>query len=110
MIGGVIMAWYAELKRRRWYCINGIDMILLYKRKLYDDWYNLLTDEQKQRLEEYRKEKAEKRKHEAQMAFTRLAMMFNVMNEITHGGIDDYMESARLMNKISLHPSKILVM
>ena len=46
-----IMAWYAELKRRRWYCIIGIDMIRLYKKKLYDDWYNSLTDEEKQRLE-----------------------------------------------------------
>ena len=47
MIGGVVMAWYAELKRRKWYCINGIDMMRIYKQKLYDDWYNSLTDEQK---------------------------------------------------------------
>ena len=62
------MAWCAELKRRKWYCINGIDMIQLYRRKLYNDWYNSLTDEQKQRLEEYRKTKAEKRKHDREMA------------------------------------------
>ena len=102
------MAWYAELKRRKWYCINGIDMILLYKQKLYDDWYNSLTDEQKQRLEEYRKEKEEKRKHEAKMALAKLGVMYNMMNEITHGRMGDYMEaaSARLVNRISLHPSK----
>lgn len=28
------MAWYAELKRIKWYCINGIDMIQIYKQKL----------------------------------------------------------------------------
>lgn len=100
------MAWYAELKRRKWYCINSINMIRLYKQKLYHDWYNSLTDEQKQRLEEYRKAKAEKRKRDAEMALARLGMLFNAMNEVTHGRMSDYMESARLMNKISLHPSK----
>lgn len=100
------MAWYAELKRRKWYCINGIDMIRLYKQKLYDDLCNSLTDEQKRRLEEYRKEKAEKRKRDGEMALARLGMMFDTMNRLTHGRMYDYMETARLVDKISLHPSK----
>lgn len=100
------MAWYAELKRRKWYCINGIDMIQIYSQKLYDDWYNSLTDEQKQRLEEYRKAKAEKRRHDAKMTLASLGVMYNMMNEMTHGRMDDYMEAARLVNKISVHPSK----
>ena len=100
------MAWYAELQRRKWYCINGIDMIQIYRKKLYDDWYNSLTDEQKKRLEEYRKAKAEKRKHDAQIALARLGVMYNMMNEVTHGRMGDYMETARLVNKISLHLSK----
>lgn len=100
------MAWYAELKRRKWYCINGVDMIQLYRKKRYDDWYNSLTDEQKQRLEEYRKEQEEKRKREAKMVFAQLGMMYKVMNEVTHGGMEDYLETERLMNRISLHPSK----
>ena len=81
-------------------------MIRAYKKKLYDDWYNSLTDEQKQRLEEYRKAKVEKRKREAEMALARLGMMFDTMNRLTHGRMYDYMESARLMDRISLHPSK----
>lgn len=100
------MAWYAELKQRKWYCINGIDMIQIYKKKLYDNWYNSLTDEQKQKLEENRKAKAEKRKRDGEMALTRLSMMFNAMNEVTHGRMGDYMETARFVNRISLHPSK----
>lgn len=72
------MAWFAELKRRKWYCINGIDMIQIYRKKLYDDWYNSLTDDQKQRLEEYRKAKAEKRKHDAQMALAQLMSIFSL--------------------------------
>lgn len=100
------MAWYAELKRRKWYCINGVDMIQIYRKKLYDDWYNSLTDEQKQRLEEYRKAKAEKRKHEAKMALAKLGVMYNMMNEMTHGRMGDYMEDTRLVNRMSVHPSK----
>ncbi len=100
------MAWYAELKRRKWYCIKGIDMIHVYKKKLYDDWYSSLTDEQKQQLEEYRKAKAEKRKREAEMALARIGMMFDTMNRLTHGGMYDYMESVRFIDRISLHPSK----
>lgn len=74
------MAWYAELKRKKWYCINGIDMIQLYRKKLYDDWYNSLTDEQKQRLEEYRKAKAEKNRREAREAMQRLLMMSSMVS------------------------------
>lgn len=76
------MAWYAELKRRKWHCINGIDMIQLYRKKLYDDWYNSLTDEQKQRLEEYRKAKAEKNRREAKEAMQRLLMMSGMVSEL----------------------------
>lgn len=100
------MAWYAELKRRKWYCINGIDMIQIYSQKLYDDWYNSLTDEQKKRLEEYRKAKEEKRKRDEEKALARLGMMFNMMNRMTGGRMYDYMKCARLVNKMSVHPSK----
>ena len=41
------MVFYAEMKRRRWYRVIGINMITWYRRKLYDDWYNSLTEEQK---------------------------------------------------------------
>ena len=49
------MAYYAELKRRKWYCINRMNMINMYNKYLYDEWHNSLTEEQKQRLEERRK-------------------------------------------------------
>lgn len=100
------MAWYAELNRRKWYCINGIDIIRFYKQKLYDDWYNSLTDEQKQRLEEHRKARAEKRKRDGEMVFARIGMMFDTMDRLTHGRMSEYMETARLVDRISLHPSK----
>lgn len=90
------MAWYAELKRRKWYCINAVDMIHWYKCKLYNDWYNSLTDEQKQQLEEYQTAKAEKNRREAREALQRLLLMSAMVGglyriqEKYHGVYDDF--------------------
>lgn len=51
------MAWAAELKRRNWYCINGVVMPNVFKKYLYDQWYGSLSDEDKQYLEEQKKKK-----------------------------------------------------
>lgn len=51
------MTWYAECKRRNWYCILGWDAISWYSDFLYTEWYNSLTPEQKQKLEDYKKKK-----------------------------------------------------
>lgn len=56
------MAWFAELKRRHWYCINQWDAISWYREYLYDTWYASLTDEQKAKLEEQKRIDEEKRK------------------------------------------------
>ncbi len=48
------MAFFAELKRRQWYCINRFNAINWYSGKVRTDWWNSLTDEQKK--EEIRKE------------------------------------------------------
>lgn len=76
------MAWYAELKRRKWYCIVGINMRMLYKKKRYDDWYNSLTEEQKQRLEEYRKKEAEKADKEFKEAIGRLCALSSYVRSL----------------------------
>lgn len=65
-----------------------------------------MTDEQKQRLEEYKKEETEKRKRDAEMALARLGWLYSFMNRATHGKMDEYMKCARLVNKMSNHPSK----
>lgn len=49
------MAWFAELKRRHWYCINQWDAISWYRKYLHDTWYASLTDEQKAKLEEQKR-------------------------------------------------------
>ena len=74
------MAWYAELVRKRWYCIYGIDMIHEYKKKLYDDWYNSLTEEEKERLAEIKKQKQEKADQELKMIMLQLSAMKTLLS------------------------------
>lgn len=75
------MAWYAELVRKRWYCICGIDMIHEYKKKLYDDWYNSLTEEEKERLKEIRRQEQEKADKELKMTMLQLSAMKTLLSE-----------------------------
>ena len=76
------MAWYSELVRKRWYCICGIDMIHEYKKKLYDDWYNSLTEEEKERLAEIKKQKQEKADQELKMIMSQLSAMKTLLSEL----------------------------
>lgn len=69
------MAYYAELKRRCWYCICGFNMINEYKKLLYNEWYNSLTEEQKIRLEENKKHREEERQRELNTELAKITMM-----------------------------------
>lgn len=79
------MAWYAELKRRHWYCINQWDAISWYRKHLYDTWYASLTDEQKAKLEEQKRLEKEKSDYELRTALMRLATISGAMLGLTSG-------------------------
>ena len=79
------MAFFAEMKRRHWYKVNEENLIYMYSEYEYDVWYNNLTEEQKNRLEEYRKQKREKEEKE----FNTFMMKLNVMKNIC-SGISEY--------------------
>ena len=79
------MAWLAELKRRQWYCIVGLRMIYVYKKKLYDDWYNSLTEEQKQELEDYRKKEHDRQVKELQESLDRLYAIHSAIGKAYNG-------------------------
>ena len=66
------MAWRAELKRRRWYCIKGFNMVDWYSDFLYDEWWNSLTEKQQQRIIQRRKEREERESREAKNAIMNL--------------------------------------
>ena len=83
------MAWYAELLRRNWYCINGNDMIWWYKKYLYESWYQSLSDEEKERLAEYEKRKREKRKKELKENLLQLNALMECFIGRSYGGISN---------------------
>lgn len=101
------MAWYALYKWFiPWRKTPYTNWIKWYKRYLYSEWFkNLSKEEQKVELE--RKQKImEERKHNTEVALAKLGWLYSFMNEVTHGRMDEYMEVAKHMNKISIHPSK----
>lgn len=81
------MAWYAELRRRRWYCINGIDMVLWYKRYLYDIWWSSLSEVEKYAVIERRKQD-EKRKERRLKEF--IAMTDAINSVYSKMGIGEF--------------------
>ena len=75
------MAWYAELKRIKWYCINEWDAITWYSNYLYYEWWNSLTDEDKKRIEELNRKKKEQEKKELDKSIMNLYMLLNTMDK-----------------------------
>lgn len=69
------MAFYAEMKRRNWYRVCGVNIINEYKCFLYDEWYNSLTEEQKVRVEENKKRREGQRQREFNTELAKIAMM-----------------------------------
>lgn len=63
------MAYYAELKRRSWYCINGFNMVIWYSNKLRTEWWNSLSDCERERIE---KEEAARDERERRAAYRSL--------------------------------------
>lgn len=81
------MAWYAELRRRKWYCINGVDMVLWYKRYLYDIWWSSLSEVEKYAVIERRKQD-EKRKERRLKEF--IAMTDAINSVYSKMGIGEF--------------------
>lgn len=76
------MAWRAELKRRKWYCIIETNMIQIFGKIRYDEWYNSLTDEQKIQLEMKEAEDERRRKEELNLALAKLMILPSLINNI----------------------------
>lgn len=79
---GVCMAWYAELRRRKWYCINRFDMIGWYSKYLYDKWYASLTEEEKAYLEEIKRERKEREDKDLQESMMKLLMLSGFISKV----------------------------
>lgn len=75
------MAWYAELKRRNWYCIKEFDAISWYSQYAYEEWYSSLTNEEKKKLEEAKRKKEEERCKDINTSIAKLMIMTGIISE-----------------------------
>ena len=85
------MAWNAERKRRRWWCVNGWNAITWYDEYLYDRWWNSLTDEEQQKVIEYKRKKKEREEYELQQMLSRMGLIFNTFADSAYR--NDYAKS-----------------
>lgn len=69
------MAFYAELVRRKWYCVLGVNHIRRYNRLFYNEWYDSLTEEEKQQLAARKRQRAKQAEYE----FNTLMMMMRTV-------------------------------
>lgn len=81
------MAWNAEKKRRRWYCVNGWNAIAWYDEFLYDQWWNSLTDEEQQKVKEYERKKREREEQRLQQALSRMDLILNTFADSVYRNV-----------------------
>lgn len=92
------MAWYSLYK---WFIrfrkLPYDNMVIHYRRYLYDTWFNSLSEED-QKLELHRiQENKERRKRQGRQALMQLNMMLDAMNRATHGSMSTYTDIFRNM-------------
>ena len=97
------MAWYALYKLFIYFRkIPYTNWIKWYRKHLYSEWFKTLTEEEQKAELEHQQKIREERKHNTEVALAKLGWLYSFMNEAIHGRIDEYMEVAKLMNKISI--------
>lgn len=91
------MAWYALYKWFiPWRKTAYTNWISWYKRYLYNEWFNSLSEDGKKTELDRQQEIKEKRIHDGEMALARIGALYNMMNNVTHGRMGEYMEIVRI--------------
>lgn len=76
------MAYQAELLRRKWSCICGMNLIKWYSKKLYDEWYASLTEGQKYELELQRRREEARRGYESRTALAQMGVISSILSSM----------------------------
>lgn len=77
------MAFYAEMVRRKWHCVNGCDMIRWYKKYRYEMWYASLSEEERVAYHDRLKRDRERAEREARNAIMGLLSMATMCSSLT---------------------------
>lgn len=76
------MAFYAELIRRQWFCVNKRNAIYIYSKIRYDEWYATLSEEDKRKLEKQKQKRELQRRREVEDVITELCIMTKIVSDL----------------------------
>lgn len=97
------MAWYALCKWFiPWRKTPYQDMISCFKKFLYDEWFESLSNEEKEKIHDLKIKKVQR----AEEALVRLGEIYSAMNQKSGGRMNDCMRIAKIVDRIGIHPSK----
>lgn len=77
------MAVYAEMKRLKWHCIKGFDIIAWYSQWRYDTWYASLSEEDKAKYAYYLKREKLEKERKARTALLNLLGIHTMCSLLT---------------------------
>jgi len=101
------MAWYALWKWFiPWRKIRYTNWQRFYKNYLYDEWFNSLSDEDKDKENRRILYDKMKRTRDIEISLLRLKAMTDTLNITTTGRMGDCMKAYNIANNLSIHPSK----
>ena len=76
--------WFQTFRKETYLDVNAI-----YRKYLYDEWFNSLSEDEQKKEIEYQKRLKEKREREGKMALAQLLCMTNAMKRIAGRNVDD---------------------
>jgi hypothetical protein len=76
------MAFYAELIRRRWFCVSKRDAIYIYSKILYDEWYATLSEGDKRKLEKQKQKRELQEQREVEDVISELCIMNRIVSDL----------------------------
>lgn len=76
------MAFYAELVRRQWFCVNKRNAIYIYSKILYNEWYTTLSEEDRHKLEKRKRERELQRQREVEDVISELCIMNRIVSDL----------------------------
>lgn len=76
--------WFQTFRKETYINVNAI-----YRKYLYDEWFNSLSEEEQKKEIEYQKKLKEKREREGKMALARFCAMTAKMQELSRRSLED---------------------
>ena len=91
------MAWYALYKWfAPWRLTPYTNWVKWYSNKLYNEWFESLPQESKDKIIEYRKAQEEKRHKDAKLLMAQLGMITSIIDSYSDGACSRYLRMLQM--------------